>query len=168
MRLIDNALENGAKKVIGGESDPNDKYIPPTVLINVNSDMEIMNEEIFGPVLPVITYNEINEVIEQIHQLPTPLALYIMSNSSKNIDHIMNNTSAGGTAINELMMTSVNPNLPFGGKNNSGIGKSNGKHGFVDFSNERGVVKRKWGNLKIIYPPYSARIFELFKKVVRL
>jgi len=166
--LIDNAVEKGAKKVIGGESDSNDKYIPPTVLINVNSDMEIMNEEIFGPVLPIITYNEINEVIEQIHQLPTPLALYIMSNSSKNIDHIMNNTTAGGTAINELMMTSVNPNLPFGGKNNSGIGKSNGKHGFVDFSNERGVVKRKWGNLKIIYPPYSARIFELFKKVVRL
>ena len=168
MRLIDNALENGAKKVIGGESDSNDKYIPPTVLINVNSEMEIMNEEIFGPVLPVITYNDINEVIDKIHQLPTPLALYIMSNSTKNIDYIMNNTSAGGTAINELMMTSVNPNLPFGGKNNSGIGKSNGKHGFVDFSNERGVVKRKWGNLKIIYPPYSARIFELFKKVVRL
>jgi len=168
MRLIDNAIENGAKKVIGGESDPSDKYISPTVLVNVNNSMEIMKEEIFGPVLPVITYNEINEVIEQIHQLPTPLALYIMSNSSKNIKHLMDNTSAGGTAINELMVTSINPNLPFGGNNNSGIGKSNGKHGFVDFSNERGVVKRKWGNLKIIYPPYSARIFQLFKKVVRL
>jgi len=168
MNLIDNALQNGAKKVIGGESDAEDKFISPTVLINVDDNMDIMKEEIFGPVLPVITYNEINEAVEKIHQLPTPLALYIMSNSNKNINHIMNNTSAGGTAINELMVTSINPNLPFGGMNNSGIGKSNGKHGFVDFSNERGVVKRKWGNLKIIYPPYSARIFQLFKKVVRL
>ncbi len=168
MNLINNALENGAKKVIGGESDPDDKFISPTVLINVDDKMDIMKEEIFGPVLPVMTYKEINDAIKKIHHLPTPLALYIMSNSNSNIKHIMDNTSAGGTAINELMVTSINPNLPFGGMNNSGIGKSNGKHGFVDFSNERGVVKRKWGNLKIIYPPYSAKIFELFKKVVRL
>ncbi len=168
INLIDNAIQNGAKKVIGEDSDAEDKFISPTVLINVENNMDIMKEEIFGPVLPVITYNEIDEAIDKIHQLPTPLALYIMSNSNKNINQIMNNTSAGGTAINELMVTSVNPNLPFGGVNNSGMGKSNGKHSFIDFSNERGIVKRKWGNLKMIYPPYSARIFKLFKRVIRL
>lgn len=168
VKLIEDAVNNGAKKVIGKEYDENDKFIPPTVLINVDHTMSIMQEEIFGPVLPIITFKEIDEVSDIIYKLHTPLALYIMSNSRKNTNYILNNTSAGGTAINELMVTSINPNLPFGGMNNSGIGRSNGKFGFVDFSNERGIVKRNWGNLKIIYPPYNAKVFKFFKTIVRL
>ena len=168
LSLIDDAVNNGAQKVISSSSIKEDNFIPPTVLTNVSFEMKIMQEEIFGPVLPVFEYENKEEVIDYIHLLPTPLALYIMSNSNKNITYFMNNTSAGGSAINELMVTTVNPNLPFGGFNNSGIGKSNGKHSFIDFSNERGVVKRKWGNLKLIYPPYSEKIYDLFKKIIRL
>lgn len=166
--LIDDAISKGAEKISFEDSNPEDKFIAPTLLLNVNEEMKIMHEEIFGPVLPIITYNDISEVISYINNRPTPLASYIMSSSNKNIKFIIDNTSSGGTVVNELMMTSVNPNLPFGGKNNSGIGKSNGIHSFIDFSNERGIIVRKWGNLNIIYPPYNAKIFKLFKKIIKI
>lgn len=166
--LIDDAISKGAEKISYEDSNAEDKFIAPTLLLNVNEDMRIMQEEIFGPILPIIIYNEISEVISYINNRPTPLASYIMSSSNKNTKYIIDNTSSGGTAVNELMVTTINPSLPFGGKNNSGIGKSNGIHSFIDFSNERGIVVRKWGNLKMIYPPYNAKIFKLFKKIIKL
>ncbi|GIR59883.1 MAG: hypothetical protein CM15mP65_24640 [Crocinitomicaceae bacterium] len=100
-----------------------------------------------------------------LNSFPSPLALYIMSNNKNNTQYFLNHTVAGGTCINELMLTSVNPNLPFGGVNNSGVGKTGGKHSFMDFSNQRGVIKRKYGNsLKLIYPPFNKQIFKYFQK----
>jgi aldehyde dehydrogenase (NAD+) len=130
--------------------------------------MKIMQEEIFGPLLPLITFREPEEAIALINTLPKPLAFYIMSNSRRNTAYWLNYSSAGGTCINELMLTTVNQHLPFGGVNNSGFGKSNGKYSFVDFSNERGVVKRKWGTLKMIYPPYNKLIINWLTKIARL
>jgi aldehyde dehydrogenase (NAD+) len=91
-----------------------------------------------------------------------------MSKSRKNQEYLLNNTTAGGTAINELMITTLNPELPFGGVNNSGIGKSNGKHSFVEFSNERGVLKRRFLDFKMLFPPYKTTIFEWMTKAARL
>ena len=101
--------------------------------------------------------------------MPSPLAIYIMSSNKKNIKYFMDNTVSGGVCINELMLTVVNPNLPFGGINNSGIGKSGGKHSFNDFSNEKGVVKKNFGNfLKLVYPPFKKSIFKYFKHIVKI
>lgn len=166
--LLDDAVQKGAHIALEGEMDESDKFISPYVLTNVNHEMEVMQEEIFGPILPVLTYNAIEEVPGLIKKLEKPLALYILSKNKKNTDYIIENTSAGGTAVNELMVTSVNPYLPFGGSNFSGIGKSNGKFSFIEFSNERGVVKRRWGSFKIIYPPYNKRIVRWLSKIAKL
>jgi aldehyde dehydrogenase (NAD+) len=91
-----------------------------------------------------------------------------MSKSSKTVDHIINNTSAGNTMVNELMMNVAHPDLPFGGVNNSGIGKSNGRYSFINFSNERGLMKRKWGTHKFIYPPFNKTIYKLLKIIAKI
>lgn len=162
--LVDDAVAAGANLALGGEMNEDDKFIAPVVLTNVRPDMRIMQEEIFGPILPILTYNTLQDTIRQIDSLPKPLALYIMSKNGKNTDFILDNTSAGGTAINELNITTINPSLPFGGVNNSGIGKSNGKYSFIEFSNERGVLKRRFMDFKIIYPPYKPKLFDLLLK----
>ena len=159
--LLNDAIEKGAEIISGGEYDREKLFIAPTILVNVNNDMKIMQEEIFGPLLPICTYNEIKEVPEMLSKMDKPLALYICSKNKKNIKYILDNTSAGGSAINEVMVTSINPELPFGGVNNSGIGKSNGKHSFIEFSNERGIVHRKWYNLKMVHPPYKNPMLKL-------
>ena len=167
--LLEDAKEKGAKIEFGGKVEKEDKYIQPTLLTNVNKNMKVMQDEIFGPILPVITYKNKEEVVELLNTYPSPLALYIMSNKKEAIDYFLNNTVAGGTCINELMLTSVNPHLPFGGVNNSGVGKTGGKHSFMDFSNQRGVIKRKFGNsLKLIYPPFNKNIFKYFQKVIKI
>jgi aldehyde dehydrogenase (NAD+) len=165
--LVDDAVGKGAELLCGGETDESDLYISPVLLGKVNRGMKVMQEEIFGPVMPVVTYNDRNEVVKLISEMPKPLALYILSGNSGNTDFYMNHTTAGGTAINELMVTTVNQNLPFGGINNSGIGKSNGKYSFHEFSNARGVVKRVWGTISLLYPPYSKPIINLLQKIAR-
>ncbi len=166
--LIDDAVDKGAQLIGSGETDADDKFIAPCLLDQVTTEMTVMQEEIFGPVLPVVAYRDLSEVPAFIQQLPKPLALYIMSKSRKNQEYLLNNTTAGGTAINELMITTLNPELPFGGVNNSGIGKSNGKHSFVEFSNERGVLKRRFLDFKMLFPPYKTTIFEWMTKAARL
>lgn len=167
-RLISQAVDAGAQLITAEEMDAADKFMPPTLLDNVSLDMDIMQEEIFGPVLPILTYEDLTEVPEIIGQLPKPLAMYIMSQNSKNQNYLLDHSTAGGTAINELMITTLNPELPFGGVNNSGIGKSNGKHSFVEFSNERGVMKRRYLDFKMIFPPYNEKIFKLMTRLARL
>lgn len=165
--LIDDAVSKGAKIAIGGEMDAAQRYISPTVLIDVNDDMQIMQEEIFGPVLPVVTYKRKEEVVDAINSRPKPLSMYIDAKKKKNIDYFIYNTSAGGTVVNDYLLGYLNPNLPFGGVNNSGIGKSFGKHGFVEFSNERGVIKRKFGTMDFIFPPYSDVKHKIAKAIAK-
>ena len=166
--LLENAKENGAKVEFGGEVNKQDRYIQPTLLSNINMEMKIMQDEIFGPILPVVSFKNKEDVTELLNSFPSPLALYIMSNNKDNTKYFLDHTVAGGTCINELMLTSVNPHLPFGGVNNSGVGKTGGKHSFMDFSNQRGVIKRKYGNsIKLIYPPFNKQIFKYFQKVIK-
>ncbi|HIF14659.1 MAG TPA: aldehyde dehydrogenase family protein [Bacteroidetes bacterium] len=163
--LIDDAVEKGAKLECGGEVNQEDNFLAPTILSNVNEDMSIMHEEIFGPVLPIMTFKNKEDVPAAINKRPKPLSMYIASKSHNNIQYYIDNTSSGGTIVNDYMLGYSNPNLPFGGVNNSGIGKSLGFHSFVEFSNERGILKRHYMKLKpFMYPPYT----NFVKKIIKL
>jgi len=158
-KLIEEALRDGAVLAFGGKSDEQDLTITPTLLTSVAESSTIMQEEIFGPILPVITYNNIQEAIDFVNRKEKPLALYIFSGNKPNQNKILSETSAGGTCVNDVLVHIGNPNLPFGGVNNSGIGSCHGIFGFKTFSHERAVVfQSKLGLTKIIYPPYAAKM----------
>lgn len=115
-----------------------------------------MKNEIFGPILPVKTYCNIDEVIDYINSKEKPLALYIFSKNNKTIKHIIDNTRAGSTCVNHNLLQFLNHNLPFGGSNNSGIGKSHGHFGFLEFTNQRSVLKQHTiGAVDLLMPPYN-------------
>jgi len=139
--LLDDAVKDGAKIEVGGQIAEEENYIAPTILTNVSASSRIMHEEIFGPVLPVVTYKNADEAMAIVNSKEKPLSLYIFSSSNKNQKYMLSNTSAGGTCINDNIIHITNPYLPFGGVNNSGIGKSTGHFGFKEFSNERAVLK---------------------------
>jgi len=153
--LLEDALDKGAIVVTGGVYDTKTRYFAPTILDNITEDMKIMQEEIFGPILPIVGYSNKEEVINIIDARPKPLALYIQSKNQKSIDFFMKNTSAGGTVINDFMIHYANPNLPFGGVNNSGIGKSHGYYGFQEFTNERAVMRQRFGATSLLHPPFT-------------
>ena len=122
--LIKKSTLEGAQLFMGGDSDSESNYIAPTILTDIDNNSPIMSEEIFGPILPVITFKELKEATDFINKQPKPLGLYIFSKKSKNIDFILDNTSAGGTCINDTILHYMHLNLPFGGINTSGFGLS--------------------------------------------
>ncbi len=153
---LEDAKEKGATIAYGGYTDATQDLIEPTLVTNVPSDSLLMEEEIFGPILPVLTYRNIQEVVDGINAKEKPLALYIYSRRKKNVEFIMRNTRAGGTCINSNDLHFYNNNLPFGGSNNSGIGKSKGHFGFEEFSNARAVYQQIIpGALEFLTPPYN-------------
>lgn len=139
--LIDDAVEKGANVVIGGDTDSSENYIAPTLLDNVSSEHAIMNEEIFGPVIPVMTYKTLNDAVEYINRGERPLALYVFGKDAEATRMIINSTTAGASVVNHVIMHYFSPFLPFGGVGNSGIGKGHGHFGFLDFSNQRPVLE---------------------------
>ncbi|MCB9256533.1 MAG: aldehyde dehydrogenase family protein [Chitinophagales bacterium] len=155
--LVEDAKSQGAIVEYGGDFNEADNYIDPTILSSVPKHSNILQEEIFGPVMPMISYKSIDEALQIINGKERPLALYIFSKKEKNIEYIMQNTSAGGTCINDTLLHITQPNLPFGGINNSGIGKSHGKWGFIDFSNERSVHRQhfRFSMSMLLQPPYN-------------
>jgi len=155
--LLEDAIQKGANIITGGEYDASSRFFAPTVLDNVTDDMKIMQEEIFGPILPIIGYTSKEEVVNIINNKPKPLALYIQSKDQKSIAFFIENTTAGGTVINDFMIHYANPHLPFGGVNNSGIGKSHGYYGFQEFTNERAVMRQRFGATSLLHPPFTAR-----------
>ena len=155
--LMTDAIEKGASLEFGGTSDQDNLRFAPTLISKVSKDARVLTEEIFGPILPLITFSDLNEVVEFINDKPKPLALYIFSKSGKNIDFIKKNTSAGMMTINDAVIQFAHPHLPIGGVNNSGIGKSHGIAGFIAFSNEKAILRQRRGftMAKTLYPPYS-------------
>ena len=129
--------------VFGGHSNKDDKYIEPTLIIDPDINSSIMSEEIFGPILPIISYNDFREIEKVILKNPNPLAFYIFSNNKKFINHLINNFSFGGCVINDTLIHYINSNLPFGGIGNSGMGSYRGKHSFDTFSHYKPVLKKK-------------------------
>lgn len=141
---------------IGGKTDQTSKYIAPTLISNLKEDASLLEDEIFGPMLPIVTYKTLDEAILYINKKERPLALYIYSKDKSNIKNVLNNTKSGGVCINNNVIHYANHYLPFGGINNSGIGKSNGYYGFKAFSNERAVVKQiSFGIAELLFPPYT-------------
>ena len=156
--LIRDSVTGGADLVWGGECDEKELTILPTILKNVTAQNPIMQQEIFGPILPIITVKKIEGAVNFVNAKDKPLALYIFSDNSKNQEYILKTTSAGGTCINDVLIHIGNPNLPFGGINNSGIGSCHGIFGFKNFSHERAVVfQSKLELMKMIYPPYEKK-----------
>jgi len=153
---VEDAVEKGASIEAGGNFDGKDDYISPTLVSNLPEDSVLLEKEIFGPVLPIIEFTDLSEAIAAINSREKPLALYIYSKSKKNINHILSNTRAGGTCINHSAVHFFNNELPFGGSNNSGIGKGHGWYGFQAFSNARGILKQNIPNaLELLMPPYN-------------
>jgi aldehyde dehydrogenase (NAD+) len=154
---IDDAKEKGATVAYGGRTEGSEDYIEPTVLTDVDPSADVMVDEIFGPVLPVYGYTSLDEPIEMINSKEKPLALYIYSKSQANINRIMENTRAGGTCINHSVLHFFQHNLPFGGSNNSGIGKGHGFFGFEAFSNPRGVFKQvlPFSGIELMMAPFT-------------
>ncbi|MCB0537404.1 MAG: aldehyde dehydrogenase family protein [Bacteroidetes bacterium] len=157
VELTQEAIEEGAVVETGATYEKDDNFIDPTILSNIAPHSDIMNEEIFGPIMPVIGFKSLDEALEIVNEKEKPLALYIFSKKEKNINYILEHTSAGGTCVNDTILHITQTNLPFGGINNSGIGKSHGKWGFVDFCNERSVLRQHlpFGMSQLMYPPYN-------------
>jgi aldehyde dehydrogenase (NAD+) len=155
--LLDTAVEDGAEVAVGGEKNEKTKYFSPTVLTGLKESMKIMGEEIFGPILPVLTYYQTEEIFDIVEKNKNPLALYVFSNNQKFIDEVLDNALAGGTCINDCIIHLGNPNLPFGGVGPSGMGKYHGEYSFAEFSYARPVLHQNpiFGTVEVAYPPYN-------------
>lgn len=157
-------LLNQGKIHTGGEIDEKDRFIAPTIIDNVGPDFLVMQEEIFGPILPVMTFDDINETISYINKNEKPLAFYYFGKNKKAKD-VLAKTTSGGACVNDTLMHITNHNLPFGGVGNSGMGKYHGKDSFLAFSNKRAVVTTPtWIDLPLKYVPF--KYFNLIKKIV--
>ena len=156
-----------AKQVLGGHCDAEDCFISPTLVVEPEINAKIMQEEIFGPLLPIRFYDEIDEALDIISQQPKPLALYIFAQNQQTIDHVIDHSTAGGTCINTCLLHFIHSNLPVGGVNNSGIGKSHGHYGFLAFSNERGVVRDHLSLSKQLFAPYTPRVQKILQLTLR-
>ncbi|XP_044142126.1 aldehyde dehydrogenase family 3 member A2 isoform X1 [Bufo gargarizans] len=153
-------LLDGEKVAIGGEHDESTCYIAPTVLTDVKPEAKIMQEEIFGPLLPIINVNDVDEAIQFINRGEKPLALYAFSNNKKIIKKIISQTSSGGVTGNDVLMHFSVNELPFGGVGHSGMGAYHGKHTFDTFSHKRSILIKSLsmeGVNKLRYPPYSQK-----------
>jgi aldehyde dehydrogenase (NAD+) len=153
--LLEDAKRRGANVLYGGAVDEGERFVSPTLISNIPADAKVMQEEIFGPLLPIITYSQIDEVIDRINAAPKPLALYIWSNDRARCEHIIADTSAGGSCINHQSIQFLHHNLPFGGVNNSGIGSYHGEWGIKAFSHERAIVKMNFMLARVFFPPYT-------------
>jgi aldehyde dehydrogenase (NAD+) len=165
--LIEDAVARGGRLVAGGDNVPAKKYFAPTLIADAPLDSRIMQEEVFGPVLPIVTFKDVAEPIAHINAQPKPLALYIFSKQRAQISRILRETSSGGAGINLTLLHFLHNNLPFGGVNNSGLGNSHGHAGFKAFSHERAVLKNFASVTPLLFPPYTKRVMFLVKTVLK-
>ena len=130
---------------------------------------KVMKEEIFGPLMPIVTYKNLSEAIKFIGEREKPLALYLFSNNKKNQKRVLEETSSGALVFNDCVIHHTNPNLPFGGINNSGLGSYHGKYGFDAFSHEKAILKSaSWSPFKLMLPPYTKRKHSLVNLIKKL
>ncbi|MGV7929095.1 MAG: aldehyde dehydrogenase [Spirochaetota bacterium] len=153
--------------VFGGRVDERDRYIAPTILDGVKPSDPIMQEEIFGPIFPIMEYNDLDEVASFINGREKPLAFYFFTSSRKKEKRLLAMTSSGGGCVNDTMLHLTNPRMPFGGVGNSGMGRYHGKFSFDTFSHHRSILaKSTWIDMPLRYPPYGnkLRLAKLFFK----
>ncbi len=155
-RLVADAVCRGAMLEFGGRFDTERRYAAPTLLTGVRPDMAIMAEEIFGPILPVLSYDSLDEAIDFIRARPKPLALYILGRDKKSAERLIASTTSGSAAINDLLVQIENPDAPFGGVGMSGTGNYHGFYGFKTFSHERNIFRQgPVSAAEKFYPPYG-------------
>jgi aldehyde dehydrogenase (NAD+) len=145
-----------ARLVLGGNGDRAQRYIAPTVLAGASWDEPAMSEEIFGPVLPVLAVDGVDEAIEAVRSHDKPLALYVFSEDQAVVDRVVSSTSSGGVAVNATLLHLAVPDLPFGGVGESGMGAYHGRSGFDTFSHSKAVLERPTKpDPPVTYPPYT-------------
>lgn len=155
------------KVYYGGNFDKKIRYIEPTILTNVTWNDTVMQEEIFGPILPVLTFNNFNEALSQINDHEKPLSAYLFTDNSEEKESFVSKISFGGGCINDVVMHLSNDYLPFGGVGNSGIGNYHGKFGFETFSHQKSILDRAtWGEPDFKYPPYTDKKMNWIKKLM--
>lgn len=157
-RLTKLLTEQQQNIIFGGATNKDTLYVAPTIIDNVDLDSEIMQEEIFGPLLPIVTYEDFDEALALIQSKPKPLSLYLFSEDENATERVLNELSFGGGAINDTLMHIANPNLPFGGVGNSGIGQYHGKYSFDTFSHDKSYIfKTTRLESSVIFPPYKGK-----------
>jgi aldehyde dehydrogenase (NAD+) len=164
------AVDKGASIKLNGETETSTQSFNPTILSNVAFSTRMMQEEIFGPILPILTFSKLEEAASLVNAHPKPLGLYFFSQSKQEKEFILHATSSGGVCINDCSIQFLHHKLPFGGVNSSGMGKSHGYSGFLTFSNEKPVLKQRNGftSVKILYPPYTKKIHQALKTFMKL
>lgn len=151
----------------GGDQESGTKYVGPTMVIDPNPASPLATEEIFGPILPIITVSGVDEAIRFVNERPKPLALYVFSGNSETADRVIERTSSGGACINHVLLQFAPPALPFGGVGPAGMGRYHGKSGFDAYSNLKGVLKKPVaGEHTLSYPPYGPRKSKLLRKLI--
>ncbi len=155
------------KVVLGGEMDRSDCYIEPTIMDGVTPEDRIMQEEVFGPLLPVLTYTNLDELLETLKLQPAPLVLYIFTRKLRLARRIMKEIASGGGMINEVVMHFINMNAPFGGVGASGMGSYHGRAGFNDFSHQKTIMQKPmWFELFLKYPPQFRIYLRIYRSVI--
>ncbi|HND89512.1 MAG TPA: aldehyde dehydrogenase family protein [Saprospiraceae bacterium] len=156
---LDDAVQQGAQVAYGGRTDEASCYIEPTVLTHIPEGAAIWNEEVFGPVLSVRAYSDLSAALAFIRSKPVPLAAYIFSARQRNIRQFLAESQSGNVTVNDCEVHFYNPQLPFGGLNNSGIGRAHGHFAFLEFSHARGVCRQnRWKPLTdLFHPPYGKK-----------
>lgn len=155
------------KLFFGGKSDKSRLYMEPTIMWNITWEDKVMEEEIFGPILPIMTYRDFDQVIEEIKAREKPLSAYLFTTKKDEEQRFLHAVSFGGGCINDSIMHFTNPNLPFGGVGNSGIGNYHGQYGLETFSHKKSILKKAtWGEPNLKYPPYTESKKRWIKRIM--
>jgi coniferyl-aldehyde dehydrogenase len=140
------------------------RVFPPVALLDVDDTMQVMQEEIFGPILPILTYRQLDDALKYVNDRPHPLAIYYFDHDARRVDHLLKSTRSGGVTINDVIYHIAQNNLPFGGIGASGIGQYRGHAGFKTFSKQKGVMMQsRFTGLRFLRPPYG----ELAERAIR-
>ena len=168
-RLVGLLRDSKGLVVFGGEQDTDSRYLSPTVITEVDPNSPIMQEEIFGPLLPVLKVPDMDAAVAFVNARPKPLALYVFSGRRRNAEALVARTTAGGGCINDTVLHFVHTGLPTGGVNTSGFGKAHGFHGFEAFSNARGVLRQRtrFSAIQLMYPPYTGFVRRMIDWTVK-
>jgi aldehyde dehydrogenase (NAD+) len=165
--LVERSVAHGARIEVGGQWDAEARYVAPTVLSGVTADAPAMEDEIFGPVLPVIAVRDLDEAEGIVRRNGKPLGSYIFSRDRHVIERLLHSVPAGGTTVNNTLMHYANSDLPFGGVGASGMGSYHGYFGFQAMSHERPVTRQRWPVLTgMLFPPYRGRLNRLARRVL--
>lgn len=168
-RLTEETKRQGGIVALGGDVNLEERYHAPTLVTKVNGSMALMSEELFGPILPVMSFEKLDDVLNFIQERDKPLALYCFSRDQVFNERVLNETTSGGIVFNQVLIHLGNHHLPFGGVGGSGLGNYHGEFGFRAFSHERAILKQGFFSLiPLYYPPYGTWISDLAFRLLKV